>query len=96
MISGKMQVKKVVRFHNGDLYDYIYDGYIPIQEQELASKSLRYTLSLGVTAAIPPGELAFFTHAVQVARQDISISEEEISGLMDSSEGVTPLFTASM
>lgn len=29
---SKIRAKKVVRFHNGDLYEYLYDGYIPIRE----------------------------------------------------------------
>jgi glycosyltransferase involved in cell wall biosynthesis len=29
---SKNNAKRVVRFHNGDLYDYLYDGYLPVQE----------------------------------------------------------------
>jgi len=29
---SKIKAKRVVRLHRGDLYDYLYEGYLPIQE----------------------------------------------------------------
>lgn len=38
-------VKKVVRFHNWDLYDYIYGGYIPLQEAILKKADVSVFIS---------------------------------------------------
>ena len=38
--------KKVVRFHRGDLYDYLYDGYIPIQEEIVKKTDIAVFISI--------------------------------------------------
>jgi predicted aldo/keto reductase-like oxidoreductase len=68
--------------------------YIPIEDEALSSLSLRYTLSLGVTAAIPPGEYPFWTRAVTIVRNGMDISDNEIAELIKSASGVNPLFMA--
>lgn len=68
--------------------------YIPIEDETLSSLSLRYTLSLGVTAAIPPGEYPLWTRAVSIVQGGMDISGEEIGELMKSSSGIDPLFRA--
>ena len=67
--------------------------YVPIDDEILSSCSLRYTLSLGVTAAIPPGEYKFWTRAISIVQGGLEISEEEKNELMKYLPGVTPLFT---
>jgi predicted aldo/keto reductase-like oxidoreductase len=68
--------------------------YVPIEDEALSSLSLRYTLSQGVTAAIPPGEYKFWTRAVSIVQQGVEISETEKDELMKQATGLEPLFRA--
>jgi predicted aldo/keto reductase-like oxidoreductase len=68
--------------------------YIPIEDNELASLSLRYTMSLGVTATIPPGDVRFWEKAVMIAQGDLSITEEEIKLLDEKTKNIKPLFSS--
>lgn len=60
-------------------------------EQELA---LRFTLSQGVTAAIPPGEESLFWRAVEIASDFRPISQEENGRLKAMAQKLDPLFRA--
>ena len=68
--------------------------YIPIEENEIQDLSLRFTLSQGVTAAIPPGDPVFWPGALEIAQGHLYISSNEIKKLEGISSGVTPLFNA--
>lgn len=68
--------------------------YMPIEDETLSSLSLRYTLSMDVTAAIPPGEYPFWTRAVSIVQGGIDISDDEKKELMKYLPGVNPLFSA--
>lgn len=66
--------------------------YQPADQKELAEKALRFTLSLPVTAAIPPGEERLFRLAVSIARDFTLMSEKEQQELLASTAGTAPLF----
>ncbi|UCE08668.1 MAG: aldo/keto reductase [bacterium] len=66
--------------------------YVPIEDNEVADLALRFTLSQGTTAAIPPGEEKFFWKAVEMAQKFMPISTKETEKLKTISEGVEPLF----
>jgi hypothetical protein len=68
--------------------------YIPIEDDATADMSLRYTLSLGTTAAIPPGDIRYFRRGVQIGLNYTEITDEETEKLIAMSEGVVPLFRA--
>lgn len=68
--------------------------YIPIEDNDLQALSLRFTLSQGVTAAIPPGDPKFFPSALKIAREPVGISSSELEKIRSLSSGVNPLFTA--
>jgi len=68
--------------------------YVPIEDETLSSLSLRYTLSLGITAAIPPGEYKFWTRAINIVQGGVEISDTEKDELMKYLPGMNPLFTA--
>ncbi len=68
--------------------------YIPIEDKKVADMSLRFTLSQGVTAAIPPGQYEFWDQAVEIVQHLTPIQEEEIAELKNISAGITPIFTA--
>jgi len=68
--------------------------YIPIEDEDIQDLSLRFTLSQGVTAAIPPGDPFFFPNALNIARGPVAISSAELERIESLSSGVDPLFSA--
>ncbi len=66
--------------------------YQPVDDQELASLALRYTLSQPVTAAIPPGDARFFENAAKTAANFTPVTETEIEGLKIKAADMLPIF----
>ncbi|HOL55318.1 MAG TPA: aldo/keto reductase, partial [bacterium] len=66
--------------------------YLPVDEPELASLALRFTLSQPITAAIPPGEPKLFKMALDIAEKFTPITEEEIRLLKEKAKGLEPIF----
>ena len=66
--------------------------YKPIEDEETSRLALRFTLSQGTTAAIPPGENKFFQRALDIAEAYSPINDEELKILQDLSDGVEPIF----
>lgn len=66
--------------------------YLPVDEPELASLALRFTLSQPITAAIPPGEPKLFKMALDIAEKFTPITEEEIRLLKEEAKGLEPIF----
>ena len=76
----------------GEKKPYEKMWYVPIEDDDLASRSLRYTLSLGTTAAIPPGDSRFWEKAIAIAQNGIDISTDETEALIAESADIPPLF----
>ncbi len=68
--------------------------YEPISEPEIASLALRWTLSQGVTAAIPPGEEQLFRMALAIAATYKDLSAYELSRLKKLSIDLQHIFSA--
>jgi aryl-alcohol dehydrogenase-like predicted oxidoreductase len=68
--------------------------YEPIEDEETASLALRFTLSLPVTAAIPPGHVELWEMALRVAQDPRPLSPEEERRLHELAERTEPLFSA--
>ncbi len=66
--------------------------YLPVEEPDLASLALRFTLSQPITAAIPPGEPKFFKLALDIAKNFTPITEEEVELLKEKAKGLEPIF----
>jgi aryl-alcohol dehydrogenase-like predicted oxidoreductase len=66
--------------------------YRPIENEELAERALRFTLSHDITAAIPPGEEKFFFKALEYAPRFTPLSDGERQNLLAKTEGKEPLF----
>jgi len=66
--------------------------YLPVDEPELASLALRFTLSQPITAAIPPGEPKLFKMALDIAEKFTPITEDEIRLLKEKAKGLEPIF----
>ncbi len=67
--------------------------YIPIEDEEVQNLSLRFTLSQGVTAAIPPGDPQFLPTALNIGREAVAITKAELEKIKSLSDGVAPLFS---
>lgn len=73
-------------------YDRLW--YIPIEDKKVTNLSVRFTLSQGVTAAIPPGDPGFWDIALDIAQNYKPVTNDEIAELEKISAGVAPLFQA--
>lgn len=69
--------------------------YRPADEPELADLALRYTLSLPITAAVPPGDSRLFRMAVEIALNYRALTDAEKQDIIQRTDGVTPIFGAS-
>jgi predicted aldo/keto reductase-like oxidoreductase len=68
--------------------------YVPIEDEDIQDLSLRFTLSQGVTAAIPPGDPFFFPKALNIAQGPVTLSSAELKKIESLSSEVNPLFSA--
>ncbi len=69
--------------------------YKPAHSREEAELGLRFTLSLPLTAAIPPGEEKLFSMALQMAKDFRPIKDEEIAVLKERAMNTEPIFSYS-
>jgi aryl-alcohol dehydrogenase-like predicted oxidoreductase len=68
--------------------------YKPIDDPALAERSVRFTLSEDVTAAIPPGEEKLFRLALDCGARFRRLTSKERKDLLLTARGVDPLFRA--
>ncbi|MBI3909513.1 MAG: aldo/keto reductase [Armatimonadetes bacterium] len=66
--------------------------YEPVADPQMASLALRWTLSLPITAAIPPGEARLFRIALDIAAQFTPITPEEEAILRQEAARLEPIF----
>ncbi|MGQ9487134.1 MAG: aldo/keto reductase [Armatimonadota bacterium] len=67
--------------------------YKPITDPKLAELALRFTLSLPVAAAIPPGDENIFRMAIPFAERFRKITSREERQLRAEAEKLTPIFS---
>lgn len=67
---------------------------LPLDDDVLLDMALRWTLSQGTTAAIPPGAPVYFPKALDIAEKFTPVTKEESDQLAALSEGVEPIFRA--
>ena len=78
-------------WRKGEKRKYPNCWYRPIENREVARQALRFTLSEGVTAAIPPGDERLFRMALELALDLDPMGMEERSELLASTRGLRPL-----
>jgi aryl-alcohol dehydrogenase-like predicted oxidoreductase len=66
--------------------------YEPAGFPQEASLGLRWTLGHSITAAIPPGEEAYFRLAMDVAQHYKSLDSSEEQALLSKAPGIEPIF----
>ena len=67
--------------------------YEPQTDPADAERALRWTLSLPITAAIPPGDPGLFRMALDFAERFTPVTEEELAGIESRAGDSDPLFT---
>jgi aryl-alcohol dehydrogenase-like predicted oxidoreductase len=80
------------RLAQGAQKRYAKCWYEPIDDPEMGSLALRFTLSQSITAAIPPGEPPLFRLAMDIAEKFAPLSEAELKTLRQQAQESTPLF----
>jgi predicted aldo/keto reductase-like oxidoreductase len=84
----------LTRIPQGEQKPYEKLWYVPIEDKRLTELSLKYTLSQGTTAAIPPGDIQFYWNAIERGTHFEEITQTEIKELAYLTKGVEPLFKA--
>lgn len=72
--------------------EYPKAWYEPLADRSEAKRALRYTLSLPITAAIPPGDIRLFRIALEIAENFTPVTAEELSAIREAANTETPLF----
>ena len=93
---GRLALKALAksRIPKGDPRPYDRCWYEPVDDRELASLALRFTLSQPITAAIPPGDPGLFQMAMDLADDFTPITDGEIQLLRERAAENTPLASA--
>jgi len=81
-------------WRKSDKREYPNCWYRPIDDRNLAKQALRFTLSEGVTAAMPPGDERLFRMALELALDLPPLSAAERETLLASTRGLRPLLRA--
>jgi aryl-alcohol dehydrogenase-like predicted oxidoreductase len=66
--------------------------YLPTDQYEEASMALRWTLSQGVSVAMPPSDERLVRLAIKIASEYKPITDEEVEKLRTLAQNYTPLF----
>lgn len=67
--------------------------YQPITDDEERDLALRWSLSQGITAAIPPGDPGLFWKGVEAAQRYRPLTTEELSQIQKTAAGLDPIFS---
>jgi aryl-alcohol dehydrogenase-like predicted oxidoreductase len=81
-------------WRKSDKREYRNCWYRPIDDRNLAKQALRFTLSEGVTAAMPPGDERLFRMALDLALDLPPLSASERETLLENTRGLRPLMRA--
>jgi aryl-alcohol dehydrogenase-like predicted oxidoreductase len=72
--------------------EYPKAWYEPLADRSEAEMALRYTLSLPITAAVPPGDMRLFRMALDIADNFRPLSDLELAAARAKAAQETPLF----
>lgn len=78
--------------HEGEAKPHPKCWYRPIEDPSLQALALRFTLSQGVTAAVPPGQPQFFQRALDIAAEAAPVTDAEMRILAERAKSIEPIF----
>ncbi len=81
-------------WRRGEKRKYPNCWYRPIEDRELARQALRFALSEGVTAVVPPGDERLFRLALELAPGLSPLSDDERRELLAGTQRLRPLMRA--
>jgi len=82
----------LTRLNPGEEKIYKNVWYKPILDEEIMKMALKFTLSKGITAAIPPGKNTLFLKALEFMNNFGPVTEKEIHKLTTLSKVTKPIF----
>lgn len=80
------------RRKKGEESKYKKCWYLPLESEKEIARSYYFTLSLPVTAALPPGEEKLWRMALGIAKSFIPVTEVESLALKEKAASIDPLF----
>jgi len=94
--AARLALKGMVRgpWQEGDARrsEYPKAWYEPLADRTEAAQALRYTLSLPITSALPPGDIRLFRMAMDIADEFTPLSRPEQEALQARARTEQPLF----
>jgi predicted aldo/keto reductase-like oxidoreductase len=91
ILALKAMAMSLLKPGEAKLYKNVW--YRPMQDNEMASLAIRYTLSKEITAAIPPGDSEFFWEAMETVKDFKPITQEETDRLLAIVSDNPPVFS---
>jgi predicted aldo/keto reductase-like oxidoreductase len=91
ILALKAMAMSLLKPGEAKLYKNVW--YRPMQDKEMASLAIRYTLSKEITAAIPPGDAVFFRQAMETVKDFKPITQEETDRLIAFVSDNPPVFS---
>jgi aryl-alcohol dehydrogenase-like predicted oxidoreductase len=93
---ARLALKGMVRgpWQEGDARrsEYPKAWYEPLADRAEAEAALRYTLSLPITSALPPGDIRLFRMALDIADRFTPLSDAEHEAIQAQAQSEQPLF----
>ena len=87
-----LKAMALTRLKNGEEKIFKNVWYRPIQDEEIMKMALKFTLSKGITAAVPPGKNTLFLKALEFMNDFPPITEKEEETLASLAKNTEPIF----
>lgn len=87
-----LKAMALTRLEKGEQKLYKNVWYRPIEDEAIMKMALKYTLSMNITAAVPPGQNTLFLKALEFMNEYQPITESETKQLLTLAKTTKPVF----
>lgn len=87
-----LKAMALTRLEQGEQKLYKNVWYRPVEDEAIMKMALKYTLSMNITAAVPPGQNTLFLKALEFMNEYQPISETETKQLVALAKVTKPVF----
>jgi predicted aldo/keto reductase-like oxidoreductase len=87
-----LKAMALTKLDQGEKKIYKNVWYRPIQDEEIMKMALKYTLSMNITAAVPPGQNTLFLKALEFMNEYQPIVKAETDKLLALAKETKPVF----